>query len=89
MFDNTIFGFFIIAVVFTLSPTGVAAASERDINIDIARQVIEHSVNGKVLSMEQIKTNEVLVNYRFTVLTDSGVVRIFTVSQAGEVIKEA
>jgi hypothetical protein len=39
--------------------------------------------------MEQIKTNQVLVNYRFTVLTDSGVVRIFTVSQAGEVINEA
>ncbi|MFQ3322673.1 MAG: hypothetical protein ACI90U_000485 [Pseudomonadales bacterium] len=86
MFDNTVFGYFIIAVVFTLTPTGVAAASERD--IDIARQVIEQSVNGKVLSMEQIKTNKVLVNYRFTVLTDSGVVRIFIVSQAGEVIKE-
>jgi hypothetical protein len=46
MLDNTIFGFFIIAVVFALSPTGVAAGCERDINIDIARQVIEHSVNG-------------------------------------------
>jgi hypothetical protein len=90
MLDNTIFGFLIIAVMFALSSiTDVVAASERDINIDIARQLIEHSVNGKVLSMEQIKSNKMVVSYRFTMLTDSGVVRIFTVNQTGEVIKEA
>jgi hypothetical protein len=90
MLDNTIFGFLIIAVMFALSSiTAVVAASERDINIDIARQLIERSVNGKVLSMEQIKSNKIVVSYRFTMLTDSGVVRIFTVNQIGEVIKEA
>jgi hypothetical protein len=90
MLDNTIFGFLIIAVMFALSSiTAVVAASERDINIDIARQLIERSVNGKVLSMEQIKSNKMVVSYRFTMLTDSGVVRIFTVNQIGEVIKEA
>lgn len=90
MLDNTIFGFLIIAVMFALSLiTGVVAASERDINIDIARQLIERSVNGKVLSMEQIKSNKMVVSYRFTMLTDSGVIRIFTVNQIGEVIKEA
>jgi hypothetical protein len=67
--------------------TGVVVASERD--IDIARQLIERSVNGKVLSMEQIKSNKMVVSHRFTMLTDSGVIRIFTVNQIGEVIKEA
>ncbi|MFT4997075.1 MAG: hypothetical protein ACJA0M_000112 [Chitinophagales bacterium] len=90
MLDNTIFGFLIIAVMFALSLiTGVVAASERDINIDIPRQLIERSVNGKVLSMEQIKSNKMVVSHRFTMLTDSGVIRIFTVNQIGEVIKEA
>jgi hypothetical protein len=88
MLDNTIFGFLIIAVMFALSLiTGVVVASERD--IDIARQLIERSVNGKVLSMEQIKSNKMVVSYRFMLLTDSGVVRIFAVNQIGEVIKEA
>jgi hypothetical protein len=88
MLNNTIFGFLIIAVMFALSSrTAVVAASEWD--IDIARQLIERSVNGKVLSMEQVKSNKMVVSYRFTMLTDSGVVRIFTVNQIGEVIKEA
>jgi hypothetical protein len=90
MFNNSIFGFFIIAVVFALSSvTVLVTASERNIDIDIARQLVERSVNGKILSMKQIKTNGAGNHYRFTVLTDSGLVQVLTVDENNELIQEA
>jgi hypothetical protein len=90
MFNNSIFGLIIIAVMFALSSvTVLVTASERNIDIDIARQLVERSVNGKILSMKQIKTNGAGHNYRFTVLTDSGLVQVLTVDENNELVQEA
>jgi hypothetical protein len=89
MFNNSIFGFFIIAVVFTLSSVAeLVTASERNVDIDKARQLVERSVSGKILSMEQTESNAAGNTIRFTVLTDSGLVKVFTVNGNNELVKE-
>jgi hypothetical protein len=90
MFNNSIFGSFIIAVVFTLSSVAeLATASEGNVDIDKARQLVERSISGKVLSMKQTEPNAQGNSIRFTVLTDSGLVKVFTVNENNELVKKA
>ena len=90
MFNNSIFGSFIIAVVFTLSSVAeLATASESSVDIDKARQLAERSISGKVLSMKQTEYNTQGNSIRFTVLTDSGLVKVFTVNENNELVKKA
>ena len=90
MFNNSIFGSFIIAVVFTLSSVAeLATASESSVDIDKARQLTERSISGKVLSMKQTEYNTQGNSIRFTVLTDSGLVKVFTVNENNELVKKA
>ena len=90
MFNNSIFGFFIIAVVLAMSSVAeLVTASERNVDIDKARQLVESSVSGKILSMEQTESKPGGNSIRFTVLTDTGLVKVFTVNENNELVKEA